>query len=223
LLAFSSQFDIIPKSQICCVTAKPLPFTKYTLFLKPRFVGHEHEPNTRWLDITAVKFPNTDELIVGGVWIGDLTGTHFGEQPKQISRSEETPEGQLIFQINRWNISLGLVEDGDQRIFPRRAFGEGATLVHVFAMLMVFEYLRRIQAAINADCTGLICHNIKDCHDLMDCPEGSNLHKQVAGWFREKWGIVENDDADVIKKEHARIPSETILKFVRVKMTLDEI
>ena len=159
--------------------------------------------------------PQQDTLIVGGVWIGDLTGTNFGEQLKQRSRSEETPEGQLSFQINHWKISLGLVKAGDKSLLPRRAFGAGATTVHYWAILMVFEYLTRIQAAIKADCTGIIRHNIKERHDVMDCPKGSKLFKQVSRWFRNEWGINENDDGEVIKKEHARIPSVKILDNVR--------
>ena len=141
---------------------------------------------------------------------------------KKKSGFDETPEGQQSYQINLWKISLRFVSEGDNMLFPRSAFGEDKT-VHLWAMCMVFEYLKRLQAGVNEECTALICHNIRERHDVMDCPRGSKLFVEVSKMFKKEWNIKCNDDGEVIRKVHARVPSTTCLRNVRVETTLKEI
>ena len=62
------------------LTATPQGHPRVTLILKPRSL---EEPHTRWLEITAVIAPSKVELSIGGVCIGDKTGTDFGAQSKK--------------------------------------------------------------------------------------------------------------------------------------------
>ena len=199
--------------------ATPRGHPQVTLILKPRSL---EEPHTRWLEMTAVIAPSKAELSVGGVCIGDRTGTNFGAESKKKSGFDETPEGQQSYQINLWKISVRFVSKGDKTLFPRSAFGEDKT-VHLWAMCMVFEYLKRLQAGVNEECTALICHNIRERHDVMDCPRGSKLFVEVSKMFKKEWNIKCNDDGEVIRKVHARVPSTTCLGNVRVETTLEEI